>query len=84
MTFAKIRVYAYNQCHWCGFQAVDKIVAEHPSYGVAYFPADDAIHCIMVEHCRRRLMFSLGLLLGEILQVKNERSAALLSALFPE
>jgi hypothetical protein len=76
--------YAYKTCEWCGFIPIDKIVAEHPTLGVAYFPYDDAIHCIMPEHCRRRLLIRIRLLLGEIRLEKMNRGYAMLSDLLPE
>jgi len=78
------KVAYHNQCDWCGFKPVYKIVAEHPELGIAYFPYDDAIHCIMPEHCRKRLLIRIRLLLGAVKLVKIDRSEALLSALLPE
>ena len=74
----------YKICDWCGFKPVDKIVVEHPTLGVAYFPYDDAVHCIMPEHCRRRLLIRIRLLLGAVKMVKINRGAAMLADLLPE
>jgi hypothetical protein len=74
----------HSECNWCGFKPVDKVVADHPELGIAYFPYDDCYHCIMPEHCRKRLLIRIRLLLGAVKLVKIDRGEALLSALFPD
>ena len=76
------KIYTYAKCDWCGYQSTK--AADRLMVGVAYFPGDDAIHCIPTERCYRRLRFRAGLFLGEVLQVKRENNTALLSALLPE
>jgi hypothetical protein len=74
--------YTYAKCDWCGYRSTK--AADRLMVGVAYFPEDEAIHCIPTERCYRRLRFRAGLLLGEVLQVKRENNTALLTALLPE
>jgi len=74
----------YKKCDWCGFVPSDKVVAEHPAFGVAYFPYDDSVHCISPGHCRRRLLIRIRLLLGAVKLEKMNRGYAMLSDLLPE
>lgn len=74
----------YATCEWCGFVPYDKVVAEHPTLGVAYFPYDDAIHCITPEHCRRRLLVRIRLLLVALKLEKMNLGYAMLADLLPE